>query len=147
MMIAQITGEGLTDSPARLHVQLTSHGWQAAVRVVRRRRLEAILRAEHGYSPEAAQVIAARLASAVSSDVIDNAARMYGEPELSPRAEPASAWRWRCGHAWRRPANRSAIAPGPARPTTAPQEGTGSRHLPWSPLWPPVSRAKGQMDT
>lgn len=93
VMIGQIAGAGLAESPARLCVRLTAHGRQAAARVVGRRRLlESILIAEHGCALEAAQVIAARLACAVPGDLIDDAARVYGEPKLSPRAGPAPAW-------------------------------------------------------
>ena len=93
VMIAQITGEGLAERCAGPRVRLTPRGRQEAARVIRRRRLfESLLIAEHGYPVAAAQVIAARLAYAVPDDVIDEAARVFGEPDLTPRAEPAPAW-------------------------------------------------------
>lgn len=93
VMIEQIAGEGLAERPTGRGVRLTSHGRQEATRVIRRRRLlESRLIAEHGYALEAAQVIAARLAYAVPDDVVAEAADVYGEPDLTPRAEPAPAW-------------------------------------------------------
>ncbi len=93
VMIGQISGEGLARCPTPTRVRLTPRGRQATARVVRRRRLlEALLVRQHGYPVEAAQVIAARLAYAVPGDIIDEAARAFGEPDLTPRAEPAPAW-------------------------------------------------------
>lgn len=92
-MIGQLSREGLADCPTPPRVRLTARGRHEATRVVRRRRLlESAFVADHGYSVEAAQVIAARLAYVVPSEVVDDAARRFGEPDLVPRAEPAPAW-------------------------------------------------------
>ena len=103
-MIAQVSGDGLAECPARFRVRLTARGGQEAARVVRRRRLcESHLMAQHGYALGAAQVIAARLAFAVPDDVIAEAAHVYGEPDLTSCVEPAPAWalamRGRLAHA------------------------------------------------
>lgn len=92
-MIGQLCRDGVTASPRPPRVRLTPRGRQEAARVVRRRRLlESALVADHDYPVEAAQVIAARLAYAVPSEALDDAARRFGEPDLTPRAEPAPAW-------------------------------------------------------
>lgn len=93
VMIEQLSREGLAECPTPPRVRLAPRGQQEAARVVRRRRLvESALIAEHGYSVAAAQVIAARLAYTVPDAVVDQAARIHGEPDLTPRAEPAPAW-------------------------------------------------------
>ena len=130
MMIAQIIGEGLVESPALLRVRLTSRGRHAAARDVgRRRRLGSIRSAEHGYSCQAARVIAAPLAFAAPSHVINGAARMCGEPDPSPGAEPAPAWpvamQARPAEAGQPLGDNS----DPARPTAAPADcGPTGRH-------------------
>ena len=92
-MLGKLCTEGATTFPTPPRVRLTSRGRQEAARVVRRRRLlESALIADHGYPVQAAQVIAARLAYAVPSEALDDAARRFGEPDLTPCAEPAPAW-------------------------------------------------------
>lgn len=129
VMIGQLTGGRLIESRAPLAVRLASRGRQQAAHVVRRRRrLRSVLSAEHGYS-QAAQVIAAPLAFAVPSRVINGAARRCGEPDPSPGAEPAPAWavamRARLAEAGQPLRDNS----GPARPTAAPTDcGPTGRH-------------------
>lgn len=92
-LVEELAARGLLERSTPADARLTSRGRQEAARVVRRRRLvESLLMTRDGYSAEAAQVIAARVAYIVPESVVDDAARLFGEPDLTPRAEPAPAW-------------------------------------------------------
>jgi len=92
-MLEILRGEGLVECATQARVRLTLRGRQETARVVRRRRLmEAVFVANHGCTLPAAQIIAARVAYAVPEGNVDAAALAFGEPDLTPRAEPAPAW-------------------------------------------------------
>ena len=92
-MLEVITAQALAEGATPLGIRLTARGREEAARVVRRRRLlESVLIADHGYPLGAGQVIAARIGYAVPDHMVNRAAGRFGEPDLTPRAEPAPAW-------------------------------------------------------
>lgn len=144
-MLEQIAAQGLVVGAPSLAVRLTPGGQREAARVVRRRRLvESVLIAAQGYPLEAAQVIAARLGYAVSDDAVGQAARLFGEPDLTPRPEPAPAW----AVAMRaRLAQAGHASPGGGQPPEAPAAPLGdggNRRACHPPLWPTLPLAKGE---
>lgn len=93
LMIDQLAALTLIERDATGGILLTPHGRQEATGAVRRRRLiESVLMATYDYPIDAAQTIAARLAHAVAAELVARAALVFGEPDLTPRAEPAPAW-------------------------------------------------------
>lgn len=92
-MIEQLSDRALVEGSALGGVRLTSHGQQVAHRVVRRRRLlESVLITMDGYPVAAAQIIAARVAYAIPDAVVENAATLFGEPDLTPSPKTLPAW-------------------------------------------------------
>lgn len=93
VMLAAIAEEDLVDMAPDDRVTLTVRGRSTASQVVRRRRaVEALLRARDGYTQEAAQIIAARMAHLVSDALVEESAREHGEPDLEPAGQPVPAW-------------------------------------------------------
>lgn len=93
VVLDQIVDRGLAEGSVITGLRLTSAGRRETRRVVRRRRvLESLLMAEHEYSLEKAQIVVARVAYALSDEIVERVVALFGEPDLTPRPEPAPAW-------------------------------------------------------
>lgn len=138
--------EGSAEGSASVGARLTPRGRQEVTRVVRRRRLlESVLMASYGYPLPAAQVIAARLAYAVSDELVDDAARIFGEPDLTPNPERAPAWAVAMRAHLAQSGRTAAGTCRPLEPAAAQPD--PRQHSPRDPfLWPTLPLAKGESD-
>ena len=92
-VLDEIASRGLAEGSMIMGMRLTSRGRQEATRVVRRRRvLASLLMSDHGYSLEKAQLVVARVAYTLSDEIVERVVGLWGEPDLTPRPEPAPAW-------------------------------------------------------